>query len=212
MTALRTLLLVLAAAGVAAFAAPAVASAATFCVNAPTCPAGGIDEGGDLQGALQAAEFSPGPDDVLVGDRGAPYVGPFVFPAGPILGDETVAIKASGPGRPVLTAGPGETVLTLSGGSLEGVDLRVPSATAGVGIETGASQIRDVRVTGPGKGAGAQGIVTQGPVELAGVQVKGTGFRGLNALDGDLEVDDLRVEDVVLGVSVQDNADLLLTR
>jgi hypothetical protein len=212
MTTLRTLLLVLAAAGLAAFAAPAVASAATFCVNAPTCPPGGIDEGGDLQGALQGAEFSPGPDDVLVGDRGAPYVGPFVFPAGPILGDETVAIKASGPGRPVLTAGPGETVLTLSGGSLEGVDLRVPSATAGVGIETGASQIRDVRVMGPGKGAGAQGIVTHGPVELAGVQLKGTGFRGLNALDGDLEVDDLRVEDVVLGVSVQDNADLLLTR
>jgi hypothetical protein len=210
MTTRCTLILALAVAGVAAFA-PGGASAATYCVNAPTCPAGGIDKGNDLQGALDATTLEFGPDEVLVGDRGVPYAGPFVYPSGPVLGDEVVAIKASGPGRPVLTAGPGQTVLTLGGASLEGVDVRVASASDGVGIETGGSKLRDVRVTGPGTGPGAVGIRAFANTELDDVRVRGTGLRGLDARDGNVEADDLRVGDVVLGVSVQDNAKLLLT-
>jgi hypothetical protein len=196
---------------VAAFAAPGEVSAATFCVTAPTCPGGGIDKGDDVQAALDATQFSRGPDEVLVGDRGAPYVGPFVYPTGAVPAEETVDITASGPGRPLLTAGAGQTVLSVGGVTLEGIDVRLPSAAAGVGIETGSTTLRDVRVTGPGGGVGARGIIAFADTNLIDVQIKGTGFRGLEARSGDIDADSLRVDDVGIGVTSQDNADLVLT-
>jgi PKD domain len=164
----------------AALAVPATASATTFCVNARNCPAGGVQAGGDLQGALDAAAARSGDDTVLVGDKGSPYVGPFTYEGATNRGvTNPVTITADAGGRPVLTAGVGLTVLTLDQATVEGVDVAMPSAAEGTGVLTTDATLRDVTVSSPQNGPGATGIQDLGATVLDHVRVTVSGDVGL---------------------------------
>ena len=164
----------------AALAVPATASATTFCVNARNCPAGGVQAGADLQGALDAADAGSGDDTVLVGDKGSPYVGPFTYEGATNRGvTNPVTITADAGGRPVLTAGVGLTVLTLDQATVEGVDVEMPSAAEGTGVLTTDATLRDVTVSSPQNGPGATGIQDLGATVLDHVRVTVSGDVGL---------------------------------
>ncbi len=111
----------------------------------------------------------------------------------------------------MLTAAAGDTVLQLANGSLEGVDVRLPSAAAGTGIEAASAQLRDVRVSGPGDAGGATGIDALGNIALDGVTVSGTGTTGVTARDLAFDADDLRTDRVATGLDVGDNAQVHVT-
>jgi PKD domain len=161
----------------AALALPGAASATTFCVNAPDCPAGGVSTGGDLQAALDGAAAHIGADTVLVGDKGSPYRGPFTYLGDTVAGDP-LTISADG-GRPVLTAGVGDTVLTLADATLDGIDVAMPSAAEGTGVAAQDSTLHDVTVSSAASQPGADGIVAVGQTVLDHVRVTATGDRGL---------------------------------
>lgn len=206
MTRYRTLIVApLLAAATLAFAATAQAN--TFCVNAPDCPAGGVSTGGDLQAALDAALAHAGADTVLVGDKGSPYTGPFTYNGGG-RAPEPVTIKADG-GRPVLTAGVGDTVLTLSQGTLDGVDVAMPSAAEGIGVALDGSTLNDVTVSSGRVGPGATAIAETGQSVLDHVRVTATGDVGLSVQGGQLAgteasvtAQNLQISGSVVGVDV----------
>jgi hypothetical protein len=144
-TSLRALIVVLAIVG-AALAAPAFASAETFCVNAgAACPVGGNDFG-DLQGAMNAAQALDGNDDLLLGDKQTPYFGRFTYAAAS-RGGNNLAIKGVG-GRPSLTGPVGDTVLQLDGGSLQNLAI-VTDYGEGQALNVGNATVKDVKVQGP---------------------------------------------------------------
>ena len=145
-TILKSLIAVLAIAG-AALAVPALASAETFCVNAAAaCPAGGNDFG-DLQDAMNAAATQDGDDEILLGDKQTPYFGPFVYdPVSTRF--NRLTLKGVG-GRPSLTAPVGDTVLSVRGASLQNLAI-VTDFGEGAGPECAGSDVKDVKVKGPG--------------------------------------------------------------
>lgn len=162
----------------AALALAGGASAATFCVQAPDCPAGGVSTGANLQAALDAAASQPGADMVLVGDKGSTYSGPFTYQSLSRVPDP-VTINADR-GRPVLTAGVGDTVLTMAAGTLSGIDVSMPSVAEGLGIEMQDSTLRDVTVSSDaGGGPCATGIVAKGQSALDHVRITARGDGGL---------------------------------
>jgi PKD domain len=210
MTSPRSLLLSLLAAVTVALVAPGAAGATTMCVNAPdlaSCDA----VHPTLAAALNAADRISGDDTILLGNVGFPEQGPFVYPNGQVDPDQ-VTVKGVGSTRPILTAPAGATVLNVSDFSLEGVDVRLPSAASGIGIDAALTTLRDVRVTGPGVVSGAQGIRAEGSLSLDDVEIKGTGDAGMDVFAGDVDASRLRISDVAHGVGIGDNAHLQLTR
>ena len=206
MTRYRTLIVApLFAAAALAFAATAQAN--TFCVNAPDCPAGGVSTGGDLQAAFDDAAAHGGADTVLVGGKGTPYRGPFTYlPNTRVI--DPVTIAADG-GRPVLTAGVGDTVLTMVGGTLDGVDVLMPSAADGVGVDMRDSTLHDVTVSSSAGGPGAIGIVESGQAVLDHVRVTATGDVGLSVQGGQIagteaaaSAQNLQISGSLVGVDV----------
>jgi hypothetical protein len=188
----------------AALSAPAIADAAVFCVGPVGCSSGNV--GNDLQAGLTAAQVAPGPDRVLIADRGSPYLGPFSY-----VGDRTntVEIAASGTGRPLLTAGVGDTVLNFADGSLEGVDVRSASSAAGTGIAASSANIRDVTVSAIGTAEGGHGISACADVSLENTRIVNHGDSNLDAVGrGEVTARDLRLENANTGVIVASQASL----
>jgi hypothetical protein len=161
----------------AALALPGAASASTFCVHAPDCPAGRISTGDDLQAALNDALATSTVDTVLVGDKGSPYVGPFTYsPA--LATTNKVTIRADGTGRPVLTStlANDDNVLTLDEGTLDGIDVLMPTPAEGVAVRVANTTLRDVTVSSNSDGPGGGGIEDDnGQTVLDNVRVVNTG-------------------------------------
>ena len=189
-----TALAALLAAG--ALAAPGSAAAdgpGTFCVHVSPCPPGAIDKGDDLEAALKAASGSVSTGNViLLGDKGSPYVGPFdlglkveaAVPGDPrqsAAGDFLLGtVKATGPGRPTLTAPPGKTVFKGGAAKLDGVDVRLPDSGATTGIELSNGDLHDVTVSGPASPPPASvGLKASGAVDIDGLRLKNAGARAL---------------------------------
>ncbi len=149
MTSPRHLLLVALAAATVALVAPGVAGAASICVHAPAgtqCD----DFEPDLQTALDVAQTASGADTVLLGNPGAPAVGPFVYPSKAALELDPVTIKGVGVSRPVLTAPAGTDVVAANRITLERIDIQLPSDPDGIGAHVVDATLRDVHVTGSG--------------------------------------------------------------
>src|SRR4051812_11940874 len=92
-------------------AAPAGASAATYCVSDADCvAAGGTDEAGDLAKGLADAQAAPGADRVSVG--AGTFAGPFAYT------DASAGngVEIVGAGTASHLGAPGATVLTVAGG------------------------------------------------------------------------------------------------
>lgn len=212
-TAARVLILKLAVTG-AALAAPAMASADTFCINAGAdCPDGGRIFN-SLQGAMTTAETESGADEILLGDKGTPYFGPFVYQ--PFTrGGEPLTLRGVG-GRPTLTGPVSETVLTIKDTSLEGVDI-VTDFGEGQAIDVRNSGLRAVGVFGPAQNApDVHGIRASGTVTIEDTLVTGGYEEGLSVENG---IDDervtarrLRIDSIGLGgVSVRSGSRLTLS-
>lgn len=140
-------------------------------------PRGGCVDRRDLQAALDAALATPGGNTVLVGDKGSPYVGPFSYQGGGRV-INPVTIIADG-GRPVLTAGVGQTVLSLDAGTLEGIDVAMPSAAEGIGVQTASATLHDVTVSSAAPGPGATAVQDTGQTVLDHVRVTASGDVGV---------------------------------
>jgi hypothetical protein len=167
----HTLILTLAIAG-AALAAPTLASADTYCVNASgDCPTGGQTIN-DLQLAMNTAADHPGADEIRLGEKGSPYFGPFVYQ--PLSrGAEPLTLKGVS-GRPALT-GPSNavTVLTVKDTTLEGVDIETDFGE-GQALDAKDSALRGVNLLGPSSSApDLRGIRATGAVTVEDTQVKG---------------------------------------
>jgi hypothetical protein len=194
----------------AALAVPAVAGATTFCVGPASCT--GNQKGDGLQSALSAAQANPGFDEVLVSDRGSPYVGPFSYNGTPDT--NAVSIRGNGPGRPVLTAGIGATVLTVNAASLAGVDVRSESSASGTGVASTNATLRDVTVSAIGTAPGGLGILAGPGTQLDGTRIVNHGVRNLHVVGSGVGVvaRDVRLENGSQGVAVAPDARLELTR
>jgi PKD domain len=162
--------------GTIVLAGAGTANAETFCVG------GGFRCAGTavptLQAALLAAETAPGADEVVIGDKGEPFVGPFVYPTKAF---QLEPVEIRGIGNPVLTAAPGESVLTAVAAKIEGVDVLTPPGGTGLGLVD--STVRDVTV-------------------------RGAGDVGVEATSEDVRAERLRVDGPDIGVLGQDFADL----
>jgi hypothetical protein len=180
---LRTFSLTLLVAG-AVLAAPAVASADTFCINAgANCPAGG-QEINDLQRAMDVALTISGDDQIVLGDRGTPYFGPFVYQPFSRTGGTHLTVKGVG-GRPALTGPAAETVLALKDASLEGVDI-VADFGEGQALQIQDSTMRGVNVLGPAfDAADTRGIRASGSVTIEDTLVKGGFEDSLSVFGGE---------------------------
>jgi len=194
----------------AALAVPAVAGASTFCVGPASCT--GSPKGDGLQLALSAAQANPGFDEVLVSDRGSPYVGPFSYNGTP--GTNEVIIRRNGPGRPVLTAAIGATVLTVDAASLVGVDVRSESSASGTGVASTDTTLDDVTVSANGTAPGGLGILAGPGTQLEGTRIVNHGVRNLHVVGTGAGVvaRDVRLQNASMGVAVAPDASLELTR
>jgi PKD repeat protein len=153
--------LVVATLATVVLALPTAALADTYCVHQGPFQCSGLDEGGNLQAALTAAEGSPGPDSVFVG--AGTYQGPFTY-----LNAEKLAIYGSGAHSTTLTAPAGaqETMkLTpptdVGSNSISNVDVEVPATPSGAALEY-AGVADDVLVTNPHNAADAVGVAMRG--------------------------------------------------
>jgi PKD domain-containing protein len=210
MTTYRTLILAPLLAS-AALALPVVASATTFCVNVPDCPAPpqGVSTGGDLQAALDDAAAAGGANTVLVGDPGSPYMGPFNY-QGESGGGVTnpVTVLADGPGRPLLTASDlSQPVLTVANGTLAGIDVALPSSAQGIGVQLQDSSLRDVTVSGPAGNAPDTAVSAQGQSSLDNVSVTasadvGVAVQGSATQEASVSAQNLRVSGSPTAASV----------
>jgi PKD domain len=206
---LRRVVVLTLATAAAALAVPAVAGAATFCVGPASCA--GISKGDNLQSALSAAQTNPGADDVLVSDRGSPYVGPFSYNGA--LNSNEVSIRGNGPGRPVITAGIGATVLTVKAASLVGVDVRSESSASGTGVASTDASLRDVTVSANGTAPGGLGILAGPGTQLEVTRIVNHGVRNLLVgSGGGVVARDVRLENALMGVAVVPTASLELTQ
>jgi hypothetical protein len=211
----RALLLTFAVAAAAFAAAPAVASADSFCINAGAdCPTGGL-EFATLQGALNKAVEHSGADEILLGDKGTPYFGPFVYQPF-VRAGAALTLKGVG-GRPALTGPVDTTVLTVKDTSLEGVDV-VTDFGEGQALDVRDSSLREVRLFGLAQNApDLHGIRASGTVTIEDSLVKGGYAEGLEVLGGlDDERDTvtargLRIESGDVGILVGQFSSLTLS-
>jgi PKD domain-containing protein len=184
-----------------ALAGAGTANASTFCVNAPKCA--GTPKA-DLQAALDAALQAPGRDEVLLGANGTPYVGPFRYLAGLTNAANGVAIRAAGPGRPVLTAAPDNIILAIEASSVEGVDIQMSRSS---GLNAGASDVRDVRLLGTAE----VGVVAHHDARVDGLEVRGQTTLAFLAGEGNVVADRLRIAGARRAVGGSENSKLFLS-
>lgn len=164
----------------AMLAAPATASALDICVNAPQCPPGAIDKGGDLKAAINLARLDVGDDTILLGSNGSSYSGPFIYQPGASGGP--LHLVAVGATRPLLTSPVTGTVLNLEEGDVSGVDVLVGPGDARAGLSLVDANAVGVTVTGGSAGAtGGAGIVTNGQVDIEKSRVDLKGEKGIVA-------------------------------
>lgn len=136
------------------------ASASSFCVGDPACPAGPSNNYATIQGALTAAGIVSGTDRIEI-SPGTYADGPWV--TGALNPVEIVGVGAT---KPVLSAPAviGTKVLTLNadGSSIQNVAITVPAADGATGLEVDKwATVSNVAVTGPGS-ANAVGIALAG--------------------------------------------------
>jgi hypothetical protein len=170
--------LALAAGMLVAAAAPAVASATTYCVHlAGACAPGQIDEGTSIQQALDDAAGHTGLDIVDIGPGS--YPGEFTYPA-----TDHIQVRGAGAGQTVLT-GLGTTggiVMNFASGQATVSDLsvRLANGNAQVGLVMNVGTVERVAVDGT-QSAGSSGIVFFGPGLVAGsdIEVSGAAFQTL---------------------------------
>jgi hypothetical protein len=206
---LRKAVVLTLATAAAALAVPAVAGATTFCVGPASCA--GISKGDNLHSALSAAQTNPGADEVLVSDRGSPYVGPFSYNGA--LNSNEVIIRGNGPGRPMITAGIGATVLTVKAASLVGVDVRSESSASGTGVASTDASLRDMTVSANGTAPGGLGILAGPGTQLEGTRIVNHGVRNLLVgSGGGVVARDIRLENALMGLAVAPTASLELTQ
>jgi hypothetical protein len=168
----------------AALAVPAIASADTYCVNAgAACPTGSIDFG-SLQPALDAAVASDIEDEILLGDKETPYVGPFVYTPPATRARNLLTLKGVG-GRPAVNAPVGETVLRASDLTLEDVDV-IADFGEGQALDIQDSALSQVNIIGPVTPANdTHGIKATGLVTITDTRVTG-GFEDSLSVHGGL--------------------------
>jgi hypothetical protein len=183
-TSLRALIVAFAIAG-AALAVPALASAKTFCINAgAACPVGGQGSG-NLQDAMNQAGSLDGDDEILLGDKGTPYFGPFTYAPQELFRFNALRIKGVG-GRPSLTGPVGDTVLSLRDGSIENLAI-VTDFGDGVAASLASADAKDVKLVGPASVApDLRGMEVHGPATLEDVEITGGYEPGLNVSGGEL--------------------------
>lgn len=153
---------------------PSSASAATYCVHfGGTCQPGELDQGSNLQGALNAANASGVADQVKV--AAGTYTGPFSY-AGVGGG---VQITGVGPSTILNTAaGNGVTVLTVlnAGSRVENLHIDVPLGNTTPNLNTGLG------LTG-GTADGVSAQIPSSPTgPVAGVNLNGATFRAGSVL------------------------------
>jgi hypothetical protein len=128
-------------------AAPATASAATYCVSDSCCVAnGGVDDGADVQKALDDAKASPGLDQVQLG-AGTFSAGPYAYTG--TSATNGVEIDGAGAGATHLAAPADADVLTVDGdvSKVSSLGLAATGGNAFGLVLTGASQATDLAVT-----------------------------------------------------------------
>lgn len=138
-------------------ALPALAQAATYCVNSPGCS--GTNEP-DLQSAFNAAMASTTETDtVQVGNPGPPPGSGYNYSDSGNSANE-VHLVGGGTSQTVLTGAPGATVLSVlgPGSSIANLTVQLPDANAG-GIGTSGS-LSNVNVTSLDSGGHSQTGVT----------------------------------------------------
>jgi hypothetical protein len=138
-------------AAVLTLALPALAHAATYCVNAPGCS--GTPET-TLQNALNAAMSSTTESDtVQVGDPGAPTSSGYVYTDSGVSTNE-VSIVGAGPATTVLTrTNPGDVLVVIGPGStISGLTLNMPAGSSDGVVTSGSVDNVNVTTLDPGTG------------------------------------------------------------
>jgi hypothetical protein len=131
---------------------------------------------------MNAAVERSGADEILLGDKGTPYFGPFVYQPF-VRGGEPLTLRGVG-GRPALTGPGGDTVLTIKDTSLEDVDV-VTDFGEGQALDVRDSSLRGVGVFGPAQDApDLRGIRASGTVTIEDTLVKGGYAIGLSVIGG----------------------------
>jgi hypothetical protein len=152
----RTTLAALAAAAVTVLALAASANAATFCVNDPACPAGGVPKG-TPEAAVTAANADAAFDTIRIGP--GTYNTVALWPSQPVAivgaGRDATKIVMTGPGPALMAAGSSSSVSKLS------VRL-TQSSSQGVALDDGADAT-DVSVTAPDPLTQLVGFMTWDP-------------------------------------------------
>jgi hypothetical protein len=190
-------------------ALPGTAGAATFCVHQPSagCGPGQVDKGADLQGALDDALASNGPDDVLVG--AGEYSGPFAYGGAQAVnirgaGDSTVLRAPNANGTTVLDTGIGGAASSVSNlridvpvgntsmtnlglqsrGGASRVNVVIPANLTGfaIGVQMASGSFARGSVTGPTQEfPGYYAIALAGGLD-APILVEDSTFQGFEAL------------------------------
>jgi hypothetical protein len=180
----------------AALAAPAAASADTYCVPAPSCSPGTPEP--DIATAVNAADTHPGPDTVSIGP------GTFSVATGVTVAEADTSIVGSGMNSTIVTgdafpeADPGTGRILLAGpmARLADLTLRLPSVvTSGPSSWTGAQTrnlVENVRVDDVGATFGPGNSDGEGDA----LDVRGGTLRHVVvALDPDQETYGVRVSE-----------------
>jgi hypothetical protein len=194
--------LALAVAG--ALTLPAAASAATYCVDDPSCS--GIAQP-TLQAALDAAKATGAADTIRIGPTPAPLVGPFDS-----ISSNKVTVVGAGAGQTVLAPGAAsDETLRLWGPSSEVRDLtvRVKDDAGAVGLSTDAT-VEDVRVEHTGAASDVTGVLVVDGGTLRRVTVDLEQGRGVWVMPNEATV----VEDSAIrapAAGVEALADTVLT-
>ena len=207
----RPLLVLLAVAATAAFAAPA--GAGTFCVHvAGTCPATSVDEDADLQSALSDAVKSPGEDVVQIG--AGTYPGAFFY-----LSAQPLKIVGAGTGETILThppfGGVGEALFTTA--DVSHLRVRVPAFAGWTGIRAVGDAILDDVAVDAASGAGQRIGVTLGDTSTlrrSTVELNRASDRAVTTApnNGTVTIEDVRAEAATVVEAISSNGTTLLRR
>jgi hypothetical protein len=178
------------AAGLLAFAFPAVAGATDYCVDA--VPACGPKNVASFQAALDKAAAATDADRIFLGPLTytAPVANGFAYDesGGPV---EIVGAGQGGPTPTIVTSAPGATdhVLRLTGGPGTSIhDLKIelpPTAVSGLrGLETNATARRITVVDAAAQTTARVGVLLRGGVLEDSIVLLGTNSDGVILVDG----------------------------